>query len=95
MVIIIVIIFCYINFFFIYIFTEKIEREKIFVKGVLSRIRESYDLSIPISTGETSPISEDETTQCVLKPEIESEEATKGDEILQLDLSESEAEELD
>lgn len=82
-------------FFFSYILTEKIERQKAFVERILSRIRQSYDLPMTVSTEETSPISEVDTTQCVLKPEIASEEAKDGDEILQLDLSESEAEDFD
>lgn len=82
-------------FFSPYILTEKIESQKTIVERILYGIRQSYDLSMPVNTEETSPISEVDTTQCVLKPEIASEEAKDGDEILKLDLSESEAEDFD
>lgn len=84
-----------IKLLFPHILTEKIESQKTIVERILSGIRQSYDLSMPVNTEETSPISEVDTTQCVLKPEIESEEAKDGDEILKLDLSESEAEDFD
>lgn len=94
-IIIFAITFYFISFFFSYVLTEIIERQKTYVKGILSRIRQSYNLSIPVSTDETLQPSEVDSNQYVLKPEIASEEEKDREEILHLDLSESEIEDFD